>query len=197
MRSAFRPAVLALSTLIATASAQAATTFEIDRNHSDVTFQVRHMVSQVRGTFGDFAGKVVKDDANPAASSVEFTIQAKSIDTAVENRDNHLRSEDFFDVAKFPTITFKSTKVEKISDSEYKVTGDFTMHGVTKSIVLPVSFDGTIQEAPGKLRAGFSTSTTINRKDYGIIWNKNLDGGGLLLSDEVKVSISIAAKQVG
>jgi polyisoprenoid-binding protein YceI len=189
---------LVLSTLTIpgfAAPAAAATTYAIDRNHSDVSFQIRHMVSQVRGVYNDFSGTIVRDVTNPAASSVEFTIQAASIDTGVENRNNHLRSADFFDVEKFPTITFKSKKVEKVSDTEYRVTGDFTMHGVTKELALPVQFDGEVREAEGKMRAGFSTSTTLNRKDFGIVWNKTLDGGGVLLADEVKISISIAAKQ--
>jgi polyisoprenoid-binding protein YceI len=188
-------AAIAAVAAIATAPAFAATTYTIDKNHTDLSFQIRHMVSQVRGEFRDFSGKIVKDDANPAASSVELTIQAASIETGVDSRDNDLRSENFFDVAKFPSITFKSTKVEKVSDNEYKVTGDFTMHGVTKVITLPVTFDGEIKEGPGKSRAGFSTSTVLDRKEFGIVWNKALDGGGMLLSDEVKVGISVSAKQ--
>lgn len=193
-RHLFSLAILATAAFTAV-PASAATTFSVDRNHSDVSFQIRHMVSQVRGVFHDVSGTIVRDDANPAASSVEIVIQATSIDTGVENRDNDLRSANFFEVAKFPTITFKSTKVEKVSATEYSVTGDFTMHGVTKVLTLPVTVDGEIKEANGKIRTGFSTSTVLNRKDYGIIWNKTLDGGGMLLSDEVKVSISIAAKQ--
>ena len=182
----------AIATLAATPAGAA--TYTIDKNHTDVSFQIRHMVSQVRGEFRDFSGTIVKDDANPAANSVEFTIQATSVETGADARDNDLRGENFFDVAKFPTITFKSSKVEKVSDTLYKVTGDFTMHGVTKVMTLDVSFDGEIKEANGKSRVGFSTSTVINRKDFGIVWNKALDGGGYLLSDEVKVSLSVAAK---
>ena len=195
--SPFRLAALAAATavVLAASPARAAVTYTFDKNHTDITFQIRHMVSQVRGEFRDFGGTIVKDDANPAASSVELTIQATSIETGVDNRDNDLRGESFFDVAKFPTITFKSTKVEKVSDTEYSVTGDFTMHGVTKVLTLPVTFEGEMKEANGKSRVGFSTSTVINRKDFGITWNKTLDGGGMLLSDEVKVSISVAAKQ--
>ena len=195
--SPFRSAALSMLVLavLAAPPAGAAVTYTFDKNHTDISFQIRHMVSQVRGEFRDFSGTIVKDDANPAASSVELTIQATSIETGVDHRDNDLRSENFFDVAKFPTITFKSTRVEKISDTEYKVTGDFTMHGVTKVVILPVTFDGEMKEANGKSRVGFSTSTVINRKDYGMTWNKALDSGGMLLSDEVKVSISVAGKQ--
>lgn len=193
-RGAAALTLLVLPLLVAS-PAGAAVTYSFDKNHTDISFQIRHMVSQVRGEFRDFSGTIVKDDANPAASSVELTIQATSVETGVEYRDNDLRSENFFEVAKFPTITFKSTKIEKVTDTEYNVTGDFTMHGVTKVITLPVTFDGEMKEANGKSRVGFSTSTVINRKDFGITWNKALDGGGMLLSDEVKVSISVAAKQ--
>lgn len=175
--------------------ALAANTYSVDKAHSDVGFQVRHLVSQVRGRFTDSSGTIVKDDANPAGSSVTFTVQAASIDTGVADRDNHLRSEDFFAVDKFPQITFKSTSVEKVSDTEYKVTGDFTLHGVTKVLTLPVSYQGEMKDPGGKVRAGFSTSTTINRKDFGINWNKALDSGGFLLSDEVKIDISLEVKQ--
>lgn len=198
MKQRFTLPALALA-IASAAGAQtafaAATTFTIDRNHTDVSFQIRHMVSQVRGKFDDVSGTIVRDDANPSASSVEFTIQAASIDTGADNRDNDLRGENFFDVARYPTITFRSSAVEKVSDNEYKVTGGLTMRGVTKVITLPVTFDGEIKEANGKLRIGFTTTTVLDRKDYGIVWNKTLDGGGTLLSDEVKVAIGVAAKQ--
>jgi polyisoprenoid-binding protein YceI len=180
---------------IASSAALAATTFTADRAHTSVGFSVRHMVSPVRGSFGDFAMTIVKDDANPSASSVDFKIQATSVDTGNEMRDKHLRSEDFFAVEKFPEITFKSSKVEKVSDSEYKVTGEFTMRGVTKVVTLPVTFLGEMKGMDGKPVAGFSVTTTINRKDFGVSWNKTLDAGGLLLSDEVTVEISVEAKQ--
>jgi len=153
------------------------------------------MMSQVRGSFGEFSGTIVKDDANLAAASVEFKIQATSIDTSNENRDKHLRSEDFFFVEKFPEITFKSTKVEKVSDSEYKVTGDFTMRGVTKVVTLPVVLTGEMKTKEGKSIVGFSVATKLDRKEYGINWNRALDNGGLLLSDEVAVEINMEAKQ--
>ena len=119
-------------------AAQAASTYTADKAHSSVGFSVRHMMTQVRGSFGDFTGTIVKDDANLAGASVEFKIQATSVDTANEMRDKHLRTEDFFFVEKFPEITFKSTKIEKVSDTEYKATGEFTMRGVTKVLTLPV-----------------------------------------------------------
>jgi polyisoprenoid-binding protein YceI len=176
-------------------AAAAAITYSADQAHTQVSFVVRHMMSQVRGSFGEFTGTIVKDDANLAASSVQFTIQAKSIDTANENRDKHLQSEDFFFVEKFPEITFKSTKVEKVSDTELKVTGDFTMRGVTKVITLPVTILGEMKGKDGKSLIGFSVNTKLDRKEFGINWNRALDNGGVLLSDEVTVEISMEAKQ--
>jgi polyisoprenoid-binding protein YceI len=154
------------------------------------TFKVRHMVSNVVGQFRDFTADVNIDRENPAKSSVEFTIQATSIDTGNENRDNHLRSPDFFDVAKFPTLSFKSTSIVPKSKTQFDVTGDLTIHGVTKRVTLPVSFNGFLKTARGE-KAGFDVSTTIDRKDYGVIWNKALDEGGTLLGDDVTVSVSL------
>lgn len=193
---ALTAALAVLATLaLAPQAAQAATTFTADKAHTQVSFVVRHMMSQVRGSFGDFSGTIVKDDANVAASSVEFTIQAKSIDTANEMRDKHLQTEDFFFVEKFPEITFKSTKVEKVSDTELKVTGNFTMRGVTKVITLPVTMLGEMKGKDGQTTAGFSVTTKLDRKEFGINWNRALDNGGVLLSDEVTVEISMEAKQ--
>ena len=176
-------------------TARAATTFGTDKAHSQVSFVVRHLMSQVRGSFVDFTVTIVRDDANPSASSVDFKIQATSVNTANEKRDNHLRSEDFFFVEKFPEITFKSSKVEKVSDSVYNVTGALTMRGVTKVMTLPVTFLGEMKEKDGKVRAGYSISTKLNRKEFGINWNNALDNGGFVLSDDVTVEISIEARQ--
>ncbi|HEX6640528.1 MAG TPA: YceI family protein, partial [Thermoanaerobaculia bacterium] len=168
----------------------AADTFTVDKNHSMATFKVRHMVSNVVGQFRDFTADVNIDRETPAKSSVEFTIQAASIDTGNANRDTHLKSPDFFDVEKFPTITFKSTSIAAKSATEFNVTGDLTMHGVTKRVTLPVTFGGFGKTARGE-KAGFEVETTLNRKDYGVLWNKNLDEGGLLLGDDVKVTINL------
>jgi polyisoprenoid-binding protein YceI len=185
-------AVAALAALVLAAGASAApATYTVDPGHSEVSFQVRHLVTKVRGTFGEFDGTVVKDDANPAASSVQFTVQVASIDTGIADRDNHLRSADFFDVAQHPTLTFKSTKVERVSDSEWKVTGPLTIHGVTKEVTLPVTFDGELKDPWGNVKGGFSTATRLDRKDFGINWNKALDTGGVLLGDEVDVQINL------
>ena len=185
--------ILTLAVLIS-AGAFAADSFVIDKNHSEAIFQVRHMVSRVSGRFDDFAGTITVDRANPSVSSVEFTIKAPSIDTGVADRDKHLRSADFFDAEKYPEITFKSTAIKPSGRKDvYDVTGTFTMRGVTKTITLPVEFLGFIKDPRGNERAGFSTHTTLNRKDYGINWNRALDNGGALLSDDVDVTVNIEA----
>jgi len=186
------PALLAQATPAAPPAARpaGALTYTIDRSHSSVGFRIRHLVSNVDGRFKDFAGSVVYDPAAPEKSSVDMTVQAASIDTDTPRRDEDLRSENFFDVAKYPTITFKSVKVEKKSASELAVTGDFTMHGVTKRITVPVEVLGTLPFRGGE-KAGFATSFTIDRKDYGVTWNRALDQGGALLGDEVKISIQL------
>jgi polyisoprenoid-binding protein YceI len=182
--------LLAALPVIAQLPAPNRDTFVVDKNHSMATFKVRHMVSNVVGQFRDFNADVAIDRENPAKSSVEFTINAASIDTGNTNRDTHLKSPDFFDVEKFPTITFKSTAIAAKSKTEFDVTGDLTMHGVTKRVTLPVTFGGFGKTARGE-KAGFEVETTLNRKDYGVLWNKNLDEGGLLLGDDVKVTINL------
>ena len=172
----------------------AAEVFTIDKGHSSATFKVRHMMANFTGRFTDFAGTINIDRAKPAASSVEFTIQAASIDTDSEGRDKHLKSADFFDVEKFPTITFKSTEIKPSGKKDvYDVTGDFTMHGVTKRITLPVTALGFGKNGRGMPVAGFEIETTLNRKDYGIVWNRNIDEGGILLGDDVKIAVNIEA----
>lgn len=166
----------------------------VDKVHSSATFKVRHLMSNVTGEFNDFDAAITIDRANPAASSVEFTIQAASIDTRNSNRDEHLRSADFFEAEKYPTIKFKSTEVKPKSATEFDVTGDLTVKGVTKRITLPVTFLGFGKDGRGNEKAGFEIETTINRKDYGITWNRTLDEGGILLGDDVKVAINL---QVG
>lgn len=162
----------------------------IDKNHSTATFKVRHFTANVVGQFRDFDAVLTLDRANPAKSSVEFTIQAASIDTGNENRDKHLRSADFFEVEKFPTIHFKSASVTAKSATEFAVTGDLTMRGVTRRVTLPVTSLGFLKTPRGE-KGGFEIETTLNRKDYGIVWNRALDEGGFMLSDEVKVSINL------
>ena len=168
-------------------------TYTIDRNHSDVGFLIRHFVARVRGHFTDFNGSIVKDDENPANASVVLEIQATSIDTNNEKRDADLRSDSFFDVAKFPTISFVSNEIEKTGASTYRVTGNLTMHGVTQQVTLPVEFGGEVADGRGNFKAGFSTTVTINRKEFGITWNRILDNGAAMLGDDVEVQIEIEA----
>lgn len=162
----------------------------VDKNHSSATFKIRHFTSNVVGQFRTFEGSINIDRANPNKSSVEFTIQTASIDTGTENRDKHLRSADFFDVEKFPTITFKSASVTPKTKDQFDVAGDLTIHGVTKRVTLPVTFLG-FQKHPRGEKAGFEIETTLNRKDYDVIWNRALEGGGVMLSEDVKVSINL------
>jgi len=185
--------ILAASAFLVTVSLFAAPdAFTVDPKHSGAEFKIRHLMSNVGGKFTDFAGSASLDKANPAASSVEFTIQTASIDTATTDRDKHLKSVDFFDVEKFPTITFKSTKITPTQTKDtYDVTGDFTLHGVTKQVTIPVAFLGFGKDPWGNERAGFELNTTLNRKDYGMNWNKTLDQGGYLLADDVRININL------
>jgi polyisoprenoid-binding protein YceI len=188
----FRSIFLATAILVTVPIFAAPDTFSADPKHSGAEFKIRHMMSNVGGKFLDFAGSASLDKANPAASSVEFTIQAASVDTASADRDKDLKSANFFDVEKFPTIHFKSTKITPTKTKDtYDVTGDFTLHGVTKQITIPVAFLGFGKDPWGNERAGFELNTTLYRKDYGMNWNKALDQGGYLLADDVKININL------
>ena len=187
-----RKTLLAVGLTLGLAGTALADTYTVDRNHSEAAFQVRHIFTKVRGTFRDFSGTVNFDKAKPENSTVEFRIKATSIDTGVQKRDDHLRSPDFFDVATHPEIVFKSTKVVSKGDNKFDVTGDFTLHGVTKSITLPVTFLGEQKFMKGA-KAGFETAVTINRKDYGLVWNRALESGGVMVGEEVEISINIEA----
>jgi len=168
-------------------------TYRIDKAHSEAIFQVRHLVTKVRGRFTDFEGTIEYNEANPEQSSVNFTIQATSVDTAEPDRDKHLRTADFFDVEQFPTITFRSTRITRRGNDTFDVTGQLTMHGVTREVVLPVAHMGKAKDPWGGERIGFEAETTLNRKDYGLNWNAMLEAGGFLVGDEVKVSLEIQA----
>jgi polyisoprenoid-binding protein YceI len=185
-------AVLAALAWVAPAVTRAADTYEIDPAHTSVQFSVRHMmISNVRGEFTKVAGKAVGDAADPAATVVEATIDAASVDTRNQKRDDHLRSPDFLDVAEFPTITFTSRKVEKAGDG-WKLTGDLTLHGVTKLVVLDVTdVTAPMKDPWGNTRIGAQATMTINRRDFGIVFNKALDGGGVLVGDEVAITIDV------
>jgi len=186
---------VALAALLAASPAFAAETFVIDKGHSEVGFQIRHMMSKVRGRFTDFEGRILADRAKPEASSVELTIQSTSIDTANPNRDKDLRGADFFDVEKHPTITFKSTRITPKGKDSYDVTGTLTIRGISKEVTLPVSFLGFMKNPRGTDMAGFETAVTLNRKDFGITWNRALDAGGVLLGDEIWVSINLETRK--
>jgi polyisoprenoid-binding protein YceI len=165
--------------------------WQIDPVHTTAQFSVTHMmVSTVRGQFVGVTGTVNLDDQDPTRSTVEITIDAGTIDTNEPKRDAHLKSPDFFDVAKFPTITFKSTKIENAAPGEFKVTGDLTMHGVTRPVTLLVKGPTPAIKNPwGRLVRGVSATGTLNRKDWGLTWNQVLETGGLLVSDEVHLQI--------
>ena len=184
-----------VAALLGSAVTAGAGTYTIDQAHSDVSFKVRHLVSKTSGQFTEFSGTIVADFSNLDASSVVFTIVAASIDTQNEDRDKHLRSEDFFDVATYPEITFTSSKITKSGDNTFAVTGTLSMHGVSKTVTLPVTFLGEGPNPWGGTVAGFELETTIDRKDYGIVWNKALDAGGMILGDEVTISINLETKK--
>ena len=170
---------------------RAADTYNIDPAHSTVGFAVTHMViNTVHGKFKEFTGSVSVEDGQVQNSVA--TIQAKSIDTGVERRDNHLRSADFFDVEKFPTIAFKSKRAEK-RGSESVLIGDFTMHGVTKELALPVTLKGPIKDPWGNNRIGLQARAKLNRRDYGLTYSQALETGGLVVSDEIEIEINAEA----
>jgi polyisoprenoid-binding protein YceI len=177
-----------------THTAIAVRTLAIDRSHSEVGFQVRHLLSRVRGRFNDFDGTIDFDESNPANSRVAVTIPAGSIDTGEADRDKHLRSADFFDIEKYPALTFKSTLVTPRGEHTYDVAGDLTIHGVTRPVTLPASFLGAAQDPWGNTKLVFEAELTLNRKDFGLTWNAALETGGFLVGDEVKVSLAIQAK---
>jgi len=174
--------------------ATAIRTYAIDKAHSEAEFQVRHLITKVRGRFSDFEGAIQFDEEQPANSSVTITIPAASVDTNVADRDAHLRSEDFFFVEKFPQITFTSASIKPAGSPDlYEVTGDLSIRGVTRRVTLPVSYLGKAKDPWGNEKIGFETEITINRKDYGLTWNAALEAGGFLVGDEVKLSMSVQA----
>jgi polyisoprenoid-binding protein YceI len=169
------------------------TVYEIDPAHSSAQFTIRHlMISNVRGDFKTVKGTVVYDPENVAATSIQAEIDVNSLNTRDENRDAHVKSAEFFNVEKYPSITFKSSKVESAGDGELKVTGDLTILGVTKEVVLKV--EGPSDEAKdpwGNLRVGASGSTKIKRSDFGLTWNAALETGGVMLGDDVKIELDL------
>jgi len=182
--------IVALVLVLGFGTAAAQGIYTIDSNHSNVAFKVRHLVSKVGGEFTEFDGTITVDFGNLDVSGVQFSIQAASLDTRNTDRDSHLRSVDFFDVEKYPEITFTSTKITKIDNDSFAVAGILTMHGVSKPIALTVDYLGEMT-AMGGTRAGYELSTTLNRKDFGVSWNRALDTGGFILGDDVAVMINL------
>ncbi len=168
-----------------------ADTYDVDSTHSEVSFRVRHFVSQTPGKFDDYKATFELDPQDLENSSVEFVVQAKSINTNNDDRDKHLRSEDFFWVERYPTLSFTSGRIKSLGGNKFEVTGTMSIRGVEKIITVPVEFLGFIKDPWGGQRAGFETQFTINRKDYGIEWNKALDAGGVVLGDEVKITLNL------
>lgn len=170
--------------------------WNIDTSHSEVSFAVRHMmISTVRGQFKKFSGTINIDETNPANSSVEVAIDVASIDTRDEKRDGHLASPEFFDAATFPNITFKSTSIEVTGENAGKIHGDLTIKGVTHTVALDTNFVGKAKSPWGTTSAGFNASTKINRADYGLSWNVALETGGILVGEEVTITIELEAVQ--
>jgi polyisoprenoid-binding protein YceI len=168
--------------------------YTLDPTHSRIGFSARHaMVTKVRGSFNEFEGSGYFDVENPANSKLRLTIQAASIDTRNADRDGHLKSNDFFDMEAYPTITFASTSVERIDDENYRVTGDLTIKGVTKPVTVDFEYAGTAVDPYGNLRLGLEGKTTVNRKDWGVNWNAALEAGGVLVSEKVTLEFEVSA----
>jgi polyisoprenoid-binding protein YceI len=172
--------------------------YVIDDTHSRLGFVARHaMVTKVRGNFNEFSGSGHLDVENPSNSHVSLTIQAKSIDTRNEDRDAHLRSNDFFAMDEYPELSFSSTDVERLDDTTWRVTGDLTIKDVTKSLTIDFDYEGSATDPFGNERIGFEGSTTVNRKDFGLEWNAPLDSGGVLVSQKVTLEFEISAIKQG
>ncbi len=168
--------------------------YQIDLAHTRVGFVARHaMVTKVRGQFRQFEGTAHLDGNDPTTSSAELTVDVASIDTGNEQRDAHLRTNDFFDAPTHPTMTFTSTSVEATADDAYRMTGDLTIKGVTKAVAVDFEFTGSAKDPFGNLRAGFEGTATINRKDWGVEWNAPLETGGVLVSDKITLEFDVSA----
>jgi len=186
-------AILALASGLAVPALAGVETYKIDPNHSQVGFKVRHLVSKVPGRFQKFSGTLAVDPADLSTAKVTAVIEAASIDTNVNDRDNHLRSPDFFDATKFPELKFESVRFIPEGTSAGRLLGNLTIKGTTKAVELKVDVLGFGTDPWGGQRGGFSASTTINRKDFGMTWNKALDSGGVLLGDDVEIQIDLEA----
>ena len=183
----------ALAAVLAFSLPAATTDWQIDPAHTAAGFSVKHlMISTVRGQFKGVSGTVVWDDQDITKSKIDVTIDATTIDTSEPKRDEDLKSDKFFDVAKYPTITFKAKNIERVSSGKLKIVGDLTIHGVTKEVVLDVEGPtGPIKDPWGNTRVAASAATKVNRQDYGVKWNANIDGGGVVVGDDVNITIDI------
>ena len=168
--------------------------WNIDTTHSGISFSVRHMVfAKVRGRFGEWSGSVRLDPSDLTSSSVEATIDAASIDTGVADRDNHLRSADFFDVEQFPKLTFASKKVEKVDDEHYRLLGDLTIRDTTREVTIEVEYAGQAKDPWGNTRAAFNAKTSLTRSDFGLTWNQVLEAGGVLVGERIDIEVEVQA----
>lgn len=168
--------------------------WRFDPTHTRIGFSTRHaMVTKVRGAFNDFDGLITVDPENPERSKVELTVKVASIDTRNADRDQHLRTNDFFDAPQFPEITFVSSRVDQVDEGHFIVSGDVTIRGVTKEISIPIDFIGVERDPMGNLRAGFEGSRRIDRQDFGLKWNTALDSGGVLVSDKITLEFEVSA----
>ncbi|RKH14926.1 polyisoprenoid-binding protein [Corallococcus sp. CA053C] len=168
--------------------------WNIDTTHTGIHFSVRHMViAKVRGSFQQFSGTLTLDEENPTASAVSVRIDTASINTGVAQRDNHLRSADFFDVEKFPAITFQSTKVEQASGKGLRVTGNLTIRDITREVVLEAEALGVGKDPWGNLKAAFEAKGTVDRRDFGLTWNQALETGGVLVGEKIEITLEVQA----
>jgi|WetSurMetagenome_2_1015567.scaffolds.fasta_scaffold47412_5 polyisoprenoid-binding protein YceI len=182
--------LIAASVLFVTMVVTAQTKWTVDKSHSNVKFTVTHMlISEVEGSFNDFDANITTKGDDLTGAQIEATIKTASVFTNNEMRDNHLRSDDFFNAEKFPEMKFKSTSVEKTGEKTYKITGDLTIRDVTKSVVLDTKFTGQMVDQRGNTRSGFKATTTIKRLEYGVKWNKAVEAGGLVASDDVNITL--------
>jgi polyisoprenoid-binding protein YceI len=186
--------LIILSLLVSVPALAATTHYEIDPSHSAVQFKVRHLVSQVPGSFRKFKGTFDYDAQDAKNNKAEIEIDATSIDTGNADRDKHLKTADFFDVKKYPTLKFVSTELKDFNGTTAKLAGNLTMHGVTKPVILELEIGGEAKDPWGGQRAGFTGVTKIDRKEYGLTWNKALEAGKVLVGDEVTINISVEGK---
>ena len=200
MKPALRPLAALLAALtLASPAAALPTTWKVDPAHTEVGFEVRHFFSKVHGVFHDAQGTIVFDEQDPNGIKVDATARVASVDTGNHNRDAHLQTPDFFNAASDSLLSFRSTKVEKAGKGKYKISGDLTMRGVTKPVVFDAEFLGssavTIEGKSWGSKAGFSATTVVNRKDFGINWNKALDNGGMMVDDMVTIILNVEANK--